>query len=134
MVFISIQFSLNVFKAKDLLFCVFSLIYLEHFQVFYSSQKRQRDQQHYKFYGRSSRPEVSCKIGVLRNFTKFTRKHLHQILFLNKVATLLKNRLWCRCFPVNFVKCPRTLSLTEYLRWVLLLQFVKNRKGHLNKY
>ena len=30
---------------------------------------------------RSSRPEVLCKKGVLRNFTKFTGKHLCQSLF-----------------------------------------------------
>ena len=47
---------------------------------------------------RSSRPEVFCKKGVLRNFTKFTGKHLCQSLFFNKVAglwaaTLLKKRL-----------------------------------------
>ena len=36
--------------------------------------------------GRSSRPEVFCKKGVLRNFAKFTGKHLCQILFFNKVA------------------------------------------------
>ena len=38
---------------------------------------------------RISRPEVFCK-GVLRNFAKFTGKHLCQGLFLNKVASLLK--------------------------------------------
>ena len=58
---------------------------------------------------RSSRPEVFCKKGVLRNFAKFTGKHLCQSLFYNKVAalrpaTLLKERLWHRSFPVNFVK------------------------------
>ena len=37
---------------------------------------------------RSSRPEVLCKKGVLRNFTKFTGKHLCQNLFFNKVAGL----------------------------------------------
>ena len=35
---------------------------------------------------RSSRPEVFCKNGVLRNFTKVTGKHLCQSLFFNKVA------------------------------------------------
>ena len=30
---------------------------------------------------RSSRPVVFCKKGVLRHFTKFTRKHLCQSLF-----------------------------------------------------
>ena len=51
---------------------------------------------------RSSRPEVFCKKDVLRNFTKFTGKHLCQSLFL------LKKRLWYRCFPVNFAKFLRT--------------------------
>ena len=31
---------------------------------------------------RSSRPEMFCKIGALKNFAKFTGKHLCQILFL----------------------------------------------------
>ena len=56
---------------------------------------------------RSSRQEVLCKNGVLRNFAKFTGKYLWQSFFFNKVpclrpATLLKKRLWHRCFPVNF--------------------------------
>ena len=33
-----------------------------------------------------SRPEVFCEKGVLRNFSKFTGKHLYQSLFFNKVA------------------------------------------------
>ena len=53
------------------------------------------------------------KNGVLRNFTKFTRKHLCQSLFVNKVTglrftTLLKKRLYHRSFPVNFAKFLRT--------------------------
>ena len=53
------------------------------------------------------------KKGVLRNFTKFTGKHLSQCLFFNKVAalrsaTLLTNRLWHRCFSVNFAKFLKT--------------------------
>ena len=61
----------------------------------------------------SSRPVVFCKKGVLRNFTKFTRKHLYQSLFFNKVAGLrpaasLKKIPWHRCFPMNFVKFSRT--------------------------
>ena len=35
---------------------------------------------------RGSRPEVFSKKGVLRNFAKFTGKHLCQRLFFNKVA------------------------------------------------
>ena len=56
-----------------------------------------------------SRPEVFCKKGVLRNFTKFTGKHLCQSLFFNKVealrtAALLQKRPWHRCFLANFAK------------------------------
>ena len=58
-----------------------------------------------------------CSYGyVLRNFKKFTAKHLCQSLFFNKVAglyiehfwcllaTLLKKRLWHRCFSGNVLK------------------------------
>ena len=69
---------------------------------------------------RSSLLEVFCRIVVLGNFAKFTGKHLCQSLFFNKVAelrpaTLLKKRLWHRCFPVNFAKFLRTSSFTEHL-------------------
>ena len=62
-------------------------------------------------------PEVFYKKGVLRNFTKFIRKHLCLSLFFNKVAglrpaALLKKRLWHRCFPVNFV----TFLITPFLQ------------------
>ena len=50
---------------------------------------------------RSSRPEVFCKKGVLRNFAKFTGKYLCQSLFFNIVAGL-------RPF------------FTEHLWWLLL--------------
>ena len=42
-------------------------------------------------FSKSSRPEVFCKKGVLRNFTKFTGKHLRQSLFSNKVAGILSS-------------------------------------------
>ena len=37
---------------------------------------------------RTGRPEVFRKKGVLRNFAKFTGKHLYQSLFFNEVAGL----------------------------------------------
>ena len=61
--------------------------------------------------------------GVLRNFAKFSGKHLCQSLFFNKVAGLgppasLKKRLWHRFFPVNFAKFLRIPFFTEHLRWL----------------
>ena len=63
----------------------------------------------------------SIKKGVLRNFTKFTGKHLCQSLFLNKVAGL-------RRVPVNFVKFLRTSFLIEHLWWLFLEQIISNIK------
>ena len=74
---------------------------------------------------RSSHQRFFIPKRVLRNFIKFTGKHLCQSLFFNKVlglrpATLSKKRLWRRCFPVNFVKFLRTPFFIEHLWWLLL--------------
>ena len=71
---------------------------------------------------RSNHSRCSVKKGVLKNFSKSTGKHLCQSLF-NKVAglrsaTLLKRRLWHRCFPVNFAKFLRTPFCTDHL-WTI---------------
>ena len=60
-----------------------------------------------------SHQRCSLKKVILRNFAKFTGKHLYQSLFFNKVArimptTLLKKRLRHRCFFVYFAKFLRT--------------------------
>ena len=39
-------------------------------------------------------------------------------------ATLLKKRLWHRCFPVNFAKFLRTPLFTKHLRRLLLIMLV----------
>ena len=64
---------------------------------------------------KSSRPGVFGKKGVLRNFTKFTGKHLCQILYFNKVAGL-------RRIPVNFAKFLKTPFLIEHHRWLLVIR------------
>ena len=104
----------------------------------------------YFCFCRSSRLEVFCRKGVLRNFTKFTGKHLRHSLLFNEVAgllpsyrnqstvllcklidwflyegnsrsaTLLKRRFWRRSFPVNFAKFLRLPFFTEHFRWLLL--------------
>ena len=74
---------------------------------------------------------------ALRNFTKFTRKHLCQSLFFNKVAglrlaTLLKERLWHRYFPINFVEFLRTRFLTEHLRTSASKMMTKTKMTNWN--
>ena len=77
---------------------------------------------------RSSRPEVFCR-GVLREFAKFTRKHLCQSLFFNKVAwlrpaTLSKRRLWHKClFSSEFCQISKNTVFIEHLWWLLLFVF-----------
>ena len=92
--------------------------------------------------GRSSHWRCSVKKDVLENFTKFTRKHLYQSLFLNKVAglpvfspntgkpaTLLKKRLGQRGFPVNFVKFLRTPFL-QNTSGRLLLEWIDSKRDN----
>ena len=74
---------------------------------------------------RCSHQKCSVKKGVLKNFAKFTGKHLCQSLFLNKVAgqrpaTLLKEGLWHRYFRANFEKCLRAPSLQNTSGQLLL--------------
>ena len=60
---------------------------------------------------RSSHRRCSVIKGALRNFAKFTGKHLCQ-------------RLWHRCFPVNFAKFLRTPFLQNTSDRLLLEQFL----------
>ena len=50
---------------------------------------------------RSSLPEMFCKKCVLRNFTKFTGKHLPQSLFFNKVAGLRRELFSCEFCEIS---------------------------------
>ena len=76
---------------------------------------------------RSSHRKCSIKEGVLKNFAKFKRNTCARVSFLIKLqawglrpATLLKVRLWHKCFPVNFDKFLRRSFLRENLQWLLL--------------
>ena len=79
---------------------------------------------------KSRRSKVFCKKGVLKNFAKFTRKHMCRSLFFNKVAglsnaaILLKKRLQHWHFPVNFVKFWRTPFSIEHHWWLFLPIFM----------
>ena len=69
---------------------------------------------------KTSRLEVFCRKGVLRNFAKFTGKYLCQCLFFYKTAGL------------------RHLFLTEHLRWLLqeliLVKYSHKRSSRLQMF
>ena len=63
--------------------------------------------------------------GVLNIFAKFTRKHLSESLFFNKIvgirpATLLKRDCSTGTFPMNFPKLLRTPILKNICERLLL--------------
>ena len=73
---------------------------------------------------RSSRPKVSVKRCSWK-FRKIHRKTPVPESFCYNVAglrpaTLIKKRLWHRCFPMNFAKFLRTSFFTEHFWWLLL--------------
>ena len=72
-----------------------------------------------------------CKKGVLRNFIKFTGKYLCLFIAGLRPSTLLKKRLWHRCFPVNFVKILRTPFYIEHA-WTTssVFLFLQALTGH----
>ena len=78
-----------------------------------------------QMFFRSSRPEMFCKEALLRDFPKFTGKHLCQSPFITKVGVqgrqFYLKRTLAQVFPVNFAKFGRTPFLTEHLWWLLLV-------------
>ena len=75
-------------------------------------------------------PEVFCKKGVLRNFTKFTGKHLCQSLFFNKVTDLrpacnfIKKETPAQVFSSEFCEISKNSFFTEHIWWLLLVFFI----------
>ena len=59
-------------------------------------------QNHILLHCRSSRLEVFCKTGVLRNLAKFTGKSLRQSLFFNKVAGLTEKQTLAQVLSCQF--------------------------------
>ena len=74
---------------------------------------------------------------LFRNFAKFTGKQLWQSLFFKKVAgfrpaTLLKNSLWHRCFPMNFATflscfCSPRVTFHHFFRAVYACRLFNQR-------
>ena len=66
---------------------------------------------------RNSRPEVFCKKGVLRNFTKFKGKHLCQSLFLS--YSFIKKAILAQVFSSEFCEISKNTFYKEHLLWLL---------------
>ena len=87
---------------------------------------------------RSSHQTCSLKKVFLEILQNLQENTCARVSFLIKLqappATLLKKRLWHRCFPVNLAKFPRTRFFTEHLWWLLLTERLPanhvNQKGH----
>ena len=73
---------------------------------------------------RSSRSVVFCKKGVLKNFAKFTGKHLCQSLFFNKVVggtcSFIEKKTLAQVFPCEFCKIFKHTFFIIHLWWLLL--------------
>ena len=67
---------------------------------------------------RSIHRRCSVRKGIFRNFTEFRTPVPESLFFfMAQPATLLKKRLWHRCFPVSFAKFKNNVS-TEHL-WAI---------------
>ena len=74
---------------------------------------------------------VAQTCSVKKEFLEISQNSQENTCARVSPATLLKKRLWHRCFPVNFVKFIRASFFTEHLWW-LLLQFWENLR--INNY
>ena len=74
---------------------------------------------------RSSHPVVLNKKDVLRNFAKFTEKHLCESLVLNKVAgqacNFIKKQTLAQVLSCELCEISKNTFFKEHLRWLLLL-------------
>ena len=64
---------------------------------------------------RSSHRSCSVRKGVVRNFAKFTGKHLCQSLFFNKISFIKKGTLTQVCF-CEFCEISKNTLFTDHLR------------------
>ena len=81
------------------------------------NRKRQKVYPRIGLFYRSTRPDVFCKKGVLRNLGKFTGKRPCQNFYFNKVAGLacnfIKIETLAQVFSCEFAKFLRTPFLRE---------------------
>ena len=86
----------------------------------------------------NSNQRCSIKIGVLKNFAKFTGTHLWQGLFLIKACKFIEKEALAQVLPVNFAKfvrtsCSQNTSGRLLLKWIQILHhFLYILKYHSN--
>ena len=86
--------------------------------IFYSNESNKTIS-----YPESVTQKCSMKKVFVQNFQNWQENTCAKFTFFNKVAglwpaTLLRKRLWHRCFPVNFARFLRTPFFLEHL-WLL---------------
>ena len=70
---------------------------------------------------RSSRPEMFCKKGVLRNFPRVTGKHSCQSLFSNEdTSNFIKKETLAQVFSYEFCEMFKNIFLVKHFWWLLL--------------
>ena len=70
------------------------------------------------------RNQKQSSLGVLRNFAKFTRKHLWQSLLFNKIAGLTKETL-AQVFSCEFYEISENTFFTEHLQVAVSVEMTK---------
>ena len=73
-------------------------------------------------------------VSILISIIQHESYYLIILLIGLTAAALLKNRLWCRCFPVNFATFLGTTFIIENI-WVTAfgLSFVNPRKNSVKE-
>ena len=83
------------------------------------NRKRQKVYPRIGLFYRSTRPDVFCKKGVLRNLGKFTGKRPCQNFYFNKVAGLacnfIKIETLAQVFSCEFCEISKNTFSTEHL-------------------
>ena len=77
---------------------------------------------------------ILISMSINSNIIQHEQYYLIILLIGLKTATLLKKRLWQRCFPVNFVKFLGATFFIEHIRETYFgLSFVNPRKNSVKE-
>ena len=109
----------------NILSCYEKLIHYLFKKQFSEMKRKEKIQNLANF--RSSHQRCSIKKGILRNFTKFTGKHLCQSLFFDKVGCFWKQTgagFWILLIFLN-LKSVRTCFIVVASRMILLEKVIK---------